>query len=63
MFSGRSIIEKLKNVFFSLTFIFLSLIPLICAGLDVTYFIVGVIGMGGILISLILLNNGRRRWE
>jgi hypothetical protein len=46
----KSITEKSKDFFFSLTFTFLSIIPLICAGLDVTYFIVGFVGMAIILI-------------
>lgn len=44
-------------------FIFLSLIPLICAALDVTYCVVGILGMSGIQTIKIILDNGRRRWD
>jgi hypothetical protein len=59
----KSIIEGLKHIFFNATFVILSLIPLICAGLDATYFAVGFVGMCVILILLAILNNGRRRWD
>lgn len=60
---NKSLIEKLKTVFFNATFVFLSLIPLICAALDVTYFIVGVIGMFSILLLMVILDNGRKKWS
>jgi len=60
---NKPLIEKLKDIFLSASFVFLSLIPLICAALDVTYFIVGVIGMFGILFAMVIVNNGREKWE
>lgn len=62
-FKNKNFIERLKNIFFNSTFIFLSLIPLICAALDVTYCAVGILGMSAILVLLIFLDNGRHRWN
>lgn len=59
----KSLLEKLKDTFFNTTFIFLSIIPLICAALDVTYLIVGIIGQAGILTIMVILNNGRKNWN
>lgn len=63
MVTRKTWLQKLKNIFFNLTFIFLSIIPLICAALDVTYMVVGIIGEAGILSAMVILNNGRKRWE
>jgi hypothetical protein len=56
-------LDRFKDLFFNLSFIFISMIPLICAGLDVTYFVVGVAGMAGVLVALMIVNNGRQKWE
>ena len=55
----QPIIDKLKDIAFNTAFVSLSIIPLICAGLDVINFVGGVLGMALILILLSLLNNGR----
>ena len=59
----KSWLQKVKNFFFNLTFIFLSIVPLICAALDVTYLVVGIIGEAASLSAMVILNNGREKWE
>lgn len=61
--SKKAWIEKLKSYFFNTTFVLLSIIPVICAALDVTYMIVGIIGEAGILSLMVILNNGRNKWD
>lgn len=61
--SKKAWIEKLKTIFFNAIFVFLSLIPLICAALDVTYMVVGIIGEAGFLSLMVILNNGRNKWD
>lgn len=60
---NNKIIDKLKDITFFLTFLFLSIIPMICSALDVIWLIEGIIGMMAILILSIFLDNGRKNWD
>lgn len=60
---NQSIINKLKNITFNSTFISLSLIPLTCAALDVIGFVAGLLGMSLLLVTMLILNNGREHWH
>lgn len=59
----QTLIQKLKTIFFNAGFVFLSIVPLVCAALDVTYMIVGMIGEAGFLCLMVILNNGRQKWD
>lgn len=57
---GKKTIDKLKDITFNATFIFISIIPLICSALDVLYLIEGMIGTMAVLTLQIYLNSGRK---
>jgi hypothetical protein len=63
MASKSTLIDKLKTITFNATFIFLSLIPLICQALDIIYLITGIVGQLTILLIGIYLDNGRKLWN
>jgi ABC-type Fe3+ transport system permease subunit len=56
-------LHALKEWFLSLGFVFFSMIPLICAALDVLYLFEGAIGMAAILILMVYVRNGTKQYE
>lgn len=63
LLSNKSTVEKAKNIAFNMGFYFLSGIPLVCSALDIIYLVTGIIGMTSILVTLVFLNNGRKKWD
>ena len=61
--SRKSTIEKAKDIAFNAIFWFLSGVPLICSALDVIYLLEGIIGMTAVLAAMVILDNGRRKWD
>jgi hypothetical protein len=49
----------LESFFFQATFVFLSLIPLICSATDTINTSFGIVGMMVILSAMVILNNRR----
>jgi hypothetical protein len=57
------LIDWLKNFTFNGIFVSLSIIPVICSGLDVIYLVEGMLGMMAVDVVQIYLNNGRKKWD
>ena len=63
LLSNKSFLEKLKTIFFNAGFCFISGIPLICSALDIVYMVIGILLMTTILGAMVIIDNGRKRWE